>query len=294
MSEAIPQDHALKLQLACIGGNEPSSSYFELRPLTRDGRPAARDRAFVPVRQIGEAMARIGEMAPRLNVFVGAAPRVRKDGTAAAVERAWALWADLDGRDALAKLAAFRPPPTLVIRSGSPDSAHAYWALQRPVTPQGAQRANRRLALALTADIAATDPARILRPAGTLNHKTSPPAEVHCTRCELNVFSLGDVVGNLRDDARYLPRPVPPVGQRITGDPSELLLRLVNVVRRAPVGNRNRALFWTACRAAEHNLGEQAHEELRRVGLEVGLSEHETDATIRSGLGRGPEARIVA
>ncbi len=34
MTAAIPQRDALKLQLAAIAGNEPPSSFFELRPFT--------------------------------------------------------------------------------------------------------------------------------------------------------------------------------------------------------------------------------------------------------------------
>ena len=83
--EAIPQEAALRLQLACIGGNEPATSYFELRPLARDGRPAPSERAFLPVRELTGAIERVRELAPRLNVYVGAAPRVRQDGTAGAV-----------------------------------------------------------------------------------------------------------------------------------------------------------------------------------------------------------------
>src|SRR5205823_5187201 len=117
-------------------------------------------------------------------------------GTAAAVEQVHCLWADLDGPEPLERLAAFRPRPSIEISSGSLDHGHAYWPLCQAISPQGAQRANRRLALALGADMAATDPARILRPAGTLNHKRDPPAEVTCTRLELDVFALGAVVGH--------------------------------------------------------------------------------------------------
>ena len=147
------------------------------------------------------------ELAPRLNVYIGAAPRVREDGTAQAVERVWTLWADLDGREALRRLAAFRPLPSLVIRTGSPDHAHAYWPLREPVSPDAAQRANRRLALALGGDMAATDPARILRPAGSLNHKHDPPGLVRCTRLELDVFTVEQVAGPLADSPHYAPRP---------------------------------------------------------------------------------------
>jgi hypothetical protein len=296
--ETIPQRDALRLQLATIAGNEPASSFFEIRPLTIEGRPSPRDRAFVPVRDFEAAGDRIRSLAPRLNVFVGAAPRTREEGTADAVGRVWCLWADLDGRSALERLRDFRPLPSIVIRSGSPDCAHAWWPLRSPVTPQGAQRANRRLALALEADRATCDAARILRPAGSLNHKSTPPKEVTCTRCETDVFALADVVGLLADDVRYIRAPAP-VGHGIQGDPHTVLAGLVRVVRDAPEGNRNRALFWSACRVAERSDAgdlheDQALEEIRRAGLDIGLPEHEIDATIRSALARRPAMSAAA
>jgi RepB DNA-primase N-terminal domain len=285
--ESIPAEAALRLQLAALAGSAPPSSFVEIRPLARDGRPAR--RSFVPVRELDEAAARCLDLARDCNVFVGAAPRARRDGTAAAVEQVWCLWADLDGRDALERLARFRPLPSIVIRTGSPDHAHAYWPLHTALSPQGAHRANRRLALALGADSAATDPARILRPAGTLNHKHDPPATVACVRLELDVFALGAVVGALPDDPRYCARLVAPV--RTSGDPSDVIAGLARVVREAQTGNRNRATYWAACRIAERTAGgsaeeEQAVEELRAAALAAGLGEHEVAATIASALTR--------
>jgi hypothetical protein len=295
MSEPIPQDVALQLQLAAIAGNEPASSYFEIRPLTPDGRLAVRERSFVPVRELDEAMRRICEAASRLNVFVGAAPRVREDGTAEAVERVWCLWTDLDGPDALARLRDFCPLPSIVIRTGS-GGGHAYWPLRVPLEPQSAQRANRRLALALGGDMAATDPARILRPAGSLNHKHRPPRVVRCTRLECHVFTGEQVVGSLPDSDHYTPRPhAAPTGR--PSDPSRIIAGLARTVRDAPTGNRNHTLYWATCRVVERadagDLDErQALEELRAAGLDVGLTEHEVNATIRSGLAR--RARVAA
>lgn len=93
------------------------------------------------------------------------------------------------------------------------------------------------------------------------------------------------------------PRPLVNVPAGRPADPSRVLAGLAGVVRSAPVGNRNHSLFWAVCRVVEHantgNLDEsQALEELRVAGLDVGLSEHEVDATIRSGLGR--RARVAA
>ena len=285
---AIPQHIALRFQVAAIGGNEPPSSFIEIRPLDPDGRPVTAKRAFVAVRDLDQAVRRCIELADTLNVFVGAAPRCREDGTANAVERVWALWADCDGREALERLPGFRPAPSIVVRSGSDDCAHAYWPLCEPVGAGWAKRANRRLAVALGADLAATDPARILRPAGTLNHKHDPPRPVVCTRLELDVFTFDQVIGRLPDDRAYTPpAPVELRGRR--GDPTKRIAGLVRVVRAAPTGNRNQLLYWAACRARDHaDTGEldldAAREALRDAAIAVGLGESETVATLRSAL----------
>jgi hypothetical protein len=283
----MPQHSALRLQVAAIGGNEPPSSYIEIRPLDRHGRPVVSKRAFVPVRELRQAAQRITDLVTH-NVFVGAAPRVREDGTAAAIERVWTLWADCDGRDALACLRDFRPAPSIVIRSGSDESAHAYWPLREPLSAGWAQRANRRLAHALGADLAATDPARILRPAGTLNHKHDPPRPVVCTRLELDVFTFEQVVGRLPDDRGYTPPAREELRAR-GGDPAKSLGGLVRVVRAAAIGSRNQLLFWAACRARDHaDTGsldlDDAREALRDAAIAGGLSESEVDATLRSAL----------
>lgn len=90
-AEPIPQDVALRLQLAAISGHEPADSYIEIRPLSPDMRRAVRERAFVPVREHGEAMQKIISLAPRFDTFIGVAPRVRQRGTAEAIARVWCL-----------------------------------------------------------------------------------------------------------------------------------------------------------------------------------------------------------
>jgi hypothetical protein len=282
----ISQNIALRLQIAAIGGNEPPSSFIEIRPFDRDMQP--RERSFIPVRERHEAGHRISMLAAEHNVYVGVAPRVRKDGTAAAVERVWTLWADCDGDAVLERLRDFRTAPSIEICSGSDDHVHAYWPLREPVPRGWAQRANRRLALALGADPNATDPARILRPAGTLNHKHDPPRPVVCTRLELDVFTFDQVVGQLPDDREYT-RPASAELPMGGGDPIKSLAGLVRVVRDAPIGNRNQLLFWAACRARDHaDTGELdlagAREELRDAAIAVGLGESEIDATLRSAL----------
>src|SRR6202035_5055135 len=165
--EPIPQDAALYLQLAAIAGDEPPSSYLEIRCLRPDGAPGPRE--FVGVRDLKRAVAHVLGLQD-VNVYVGGAPRVRESGRVADVERVWCLWADCDSAEAVEALRRFKPWPSIAVRT-SPSRMQALWAIGRPVTPAAARRANRRIAHALGADMAATDAARILRAIGTFNIK---------------------------------------------------------------------------------------------------------------------------
>jgi hypothetical protein len=203
MSE-IDQRAASRLQLAMIAGGEPESSYFEIR----HRRPGGMGQLFFPLADVEATIAEVERLAVSTDVYLACAPRERRDGKADAIKRVWCLWADCDDTEAVERLAAFRARPNLVIRSGSGDNLHAYWQLQEPLSPAWARRANLRLALALGADRAATDAARILRPAGTLNHKHSPSRPVACTSLDLDIWSFDQIVGGLADDAAYAPKPL--------------------------------------------------------------------------------------
>ena len=113
-------------------------------------------------------------LARRHDVYVGVCPRRRRAGGRDAVERAWALWVDCDSEAAAAALERFEPAPTLTVASGSPGARHADWALQHAIEPDEAERLNRRLAAALSADLKAYDAARILRPPATLVWALTP------------------------------------------------------------------------------------------------------------------------
>jgi hypothetical protein len=286
VSAGIPQDFALRLQLAAICGNELETSFIEIRPYDRAAGKWCNGRAWVPVRDLEVAAARCLVLAERRDVYIGCAPRIRRGGCNEDVERVWCLWADCDGADPLAHLARFRPLPSIVVRSGSPDHAHAYWPLKRSVPPAWAQRANHRLKLALASDNV-TDPARVLRAAGTLNHKHEPPAAVVCTRLEFDGFELSEVIAGCVDEQRYLRRPArQPVAR--SGAPANLA-GLVQTVRTAQLGNCNNTLHWAACRLAEHVATGEADEQegrelLHAAALDAGIPERDIDKTITSGL----------
>jgi hypothetical protein len=280
--EPIPQEIALRLQCAAIAGDEPRTSYFELRPLDPAGA-----QQFIPVGDVPAVVERVEALRERHQLYIGAAPRTREAGTADAIERVWCLWADCDSEEAVEHLRRFRPLPSIVVRSGTEGHLHAWWPLHSRITPQWAERANKRLAYRLKADPVATDRARIMRPIISVNRKAQPATLVECIRLEVIDFEMRDVVGGLPDPpSKSSPaRVVAPA----SSDPGATLAGLARVVREAPVGERNNRLNWAAFHAGEHiaagvlALGD-AENELLAAALEVGLEEAEALRTIQSGL----------
>lgn len=280
--EPIPQEIALRLQCAAIAGDEPRSSFFELRPLDPAGR-----QEFIPVGDVPTVVDRVESLREHHQLYIGAAPRTREAGTADAIERVWALWSDCDSEEAVEHLRRFRPLPSIVVASGTDGHLHAWWPLRCSITPRWAERANKRLAHRLTADPISTDVARIMRPIISVNRKTEPATMVACVRLETVVFELRDVVGGLPDppSKTAAQRTV----QRPAGDPGASLAGLARVVREAAEGERNNRLNWAAYRAGEHIAAgviasHDVESELLAAALEVGLSEAEALRTIRSGV----------
>ncbi len=281
-AETIPQREAARLLLAMVAGNEPAESWIELR-LFRDG---PRGSEWFPVREYAAAADRAIALAPTFDVFVGAAPRVRQRGRAQDVERLWCLWSDCDSPESVEALRKFRPLPNIVNRSGTAGRLHAWWQIPAGMAPAEAVRANRRLALALGADRASTDGARIMRVAGTLSRKRMPPAEVECIRLELDSYNLAELIHGLPDDPAYAPRRTPP--PCLAAGPAALA-GLARVVREAPIKQRNVRLNWASFRAGEHaakgalDVGAAEHE-LLAAAIDAGLPEREARRTIASGL----------
>jgi hypothetical protein len=183
--------------MAAILGNE-RGGLFEVR--TRRCAGGMRQKFLTPA-EARRALPRMLLDGARTDVYVGAAPRRRRRGTAEDVARCWCLWADADGQGAVNALEAFEPAPSIVIASGTGPNFHAWWALdcRRPLEPEAARQANLRLAHALGSDRKVADPARVLRLAGTRNFKHEPAAMVECVRCEPVVHDPRDIVGLLPD-----------------------------------------------------------------------------------------------
>lgn len=190
---------SLGTYLNCLFGAEPDGAYVELRWRLRAGRGMGRE--FVAVRdpRLADVIQARGR---ETDLYVGVAPRSRLEGTKAAVQRCHALYVDCDTPESIAALEAFQPAPSMVVNSGR--GRHAYWSLWPPAGPDELERANRRLAHALGADMRATDAARILRPPQTYNHKYGEPIPVTLEQVRVEIFTAEEVTGELADppDAR--------------------------------------------------------------------------------------------
>jgi hypothetical protein len=181
--------------LAALAGYGRAQGYLELRRRANQGMRSE----YFPVSALDCAATRARALGTQGDVYVSAAPRSRRAGTRSAVREGWVLWVDCDDVQAHERLRDFSPRPPLAIASGS-GGTHAYWPLATPVEPERLEQANRRLALALGADRQSTDAARILRPAGTSNHKHSPPRPVQLRWFDEGVVvALEQVVSHLRD-----------------------------------------------------------------------------------------------
>jgi hypothetical protein len=184
--------------LQILAGRARPDEFVEIRYRLEDG--SGMSQIFESPRRLEGLATRVVSLGTRTDVYVGCAPRVRRSGTADAVERSFLLWADCDGVGSVEALETFQPAPAIVIASGTSANCHAYWPLTEPIGCDALVRANRRLAYALDADPAATDAARILRPPGTRSHKRVPSVPVEVRRLRSNLrWGFADVVGHLPD-----------------------------------------------------------------------------------------------
>jgi len=193
---------------------EPAGGLVEVRHRRTD-RGGMGQSFFRWPEERGLAVEAIRRLGRETDCYVGVAPRRRRHGGRSAIARVHVLWVDCDGPESIAALGRFSPAPSMIVRSGS--GRHAYWSLWPPVAPAEAEAANRRLALALGADLAAIDGARILRPPGTLNLKTGQGVPVTVERLETEVYTVEEVVGELPDpEPRRREVPASPLRD---GDP---------------------------------------------------------------------------
>jgi hypothetical protein len=155
----------------------------------------------------------------REEAFVGVSVRKEPRGSKDAVGESLWLWVDIDRPERLERLWEFlaERPCHLLVESAGSGGVHSYWKLSRPLRAQLVDRdtgelhepieqANMRIVHALGDDVA--DPqcrerSRVLRLAGTVNHKSGRYARVMQADLALAPYDPAALVGDLSD----LPRP---------------------------------------------------------------------------------------
>src|SRR3954453_4695859 len=150
--------------LDALMGGASNESFVEMRSRVGETGMAAR---FFQRDELDRLAAAVSGRARVTDVYIGCAPRSRRQGDKAAIREVWTLWVECDGADSAAATQRLDPAPALVIASGSGENVHAYWPLRSPLPPPDAEAANLRLATAVGADMACFDATRILRPPGT-------------------------------------------------------------------------------------------------------------------------------
>jgi RepB DNA-primase from phage plasmid/CHC2 zinc finger len=202
---------ALEAYLRTIAGPAPGSRLLEVRFALRH-----RDmgRVFLAAHSAPGAVRFIRRLAAQTDVYVGVALRTRAAGGRDAVDHSHLAFVEIDTPDALARLSRFPHPPSMIISSGTPGHAHAYWTLDTPVGVPEIERTNRRLAHHLGGDRASVDAARILRPPASWNHKHSPPTPVELVELDpTRRYKIDPLVDGL-EDPPGIPANGPPARPR--------------------------------------------------------------------------------
>jgi hypothetical protein len=169
---------ALERYLRAIYQCAPTAAWVEVR--VRHG--TRMQQRFHPAGQLDAVAGTILAHSGVNEVFVGVVPRSRRCGGKADLVPRWnVVWADCDTPKSVAALEDFRPAAQMIVAS-SAGRRHAYWFLSGTVGVDCVESINRRLAVAIGADMGSTDGARILRPAGSLNRKYMPPTQVRLLR----------------------------------------------------------------------------------------------------------------
>lgn len=181
--------------LQAIAGDRRGNELLEIRYATGDG---GMRRRFISSRRLDAAARAIRALSSRSDVYCGVLLRSHRAGGRDAVTRSHLAFVEIDAVDAVDRLQRFARTPTMIVSSGTAGHAHAYWTLRTPVGAVELEQTNRTLASHLGGDLASTDAARILRPAGTLSHKHRPPAPVELLHLDgAAQYELAELIDDL-------------------------------------------------------------------------------------------------
>lgn len=201
--------------LCALFDRAPTDSFIEVRYRVAAGM----GQTFVPTTQPNLAEDAVLHHGYSTDVYVGVLPRSSHSGRREhIVPAAQVVWADCDSDESVSALAAFRPRPSMMVRSGTGNNCHAYWLLVRPASLDAIEDTNRRLAVTIGSDGHSVDATRILRPPLTINHKcgSANPVSLGFLNSRSRV-NLDEVTENTHKVPPRLRMPPPP--GRITDDP---------------------------------------------------------------------------
>lgn len=205
--------------------------FINLRAIPADHENHSVLEEFFPVREL-EAAAEFAErVAETHSVHVGVAARDHRSGKAEAVSQVGFVWVDLDKPEAVAALEEFSIVSSLVVKSGSNENRHAYWKLTEPVDPGEVEELNSRLIARLDADKGCRDRARVMRLAGSLNHKQSPPVPAEIVTFPDTRHEIGDfenVLEPLAVKESKVSKGSRPRPRKWDGDTSPVVQRVLN------------------------------------------------------------------
>ena len=226
MPTATPtHSESLELFFGQLAGGAGPGEFLELRHRLAVGEGMGKE--FVAVARSRTLASRALGTGRYTDVYVGCAPRLGRRGGRDGVQAAWVAWADLDRPGADEALERFALRPSAVVASGSGENRHVYFCLAESLGGGEVELLNRRLAAALGADDGAvTNPAAILRPPFTRNHKHATPTPVRLLELEperrYSLAELDDALPRLRPEQTPAPRR-PGASQRQSGTDDPLL-----------------------------------------------------------------------
>lgn len=146
-------------------------------------------------------------------VFLGPAQRRGPGGAAGVISTHW-LWVDIDDAPQISALEDFSLdcPPQLLVESGGSGGMHAYWRLADPTDPAAASGLCRRLAAHVGGDRQCANPDRVLRLAGSINHKTGAYARLRWVDLHHAGYQADQIAAVLPPEPAPASAPIPARG----------------------------------------------------------------------------------
>ena len=233
-----------KLIGAVLGGCE---GLVELR--FRDQRTGAWSSSFEDIGVEGweeRLEATTASLADWADVYIGLAPRTRKEGTVEATGRGHVVGFDLDDPGAVEALDDFPLAPDIVIETGSVTNGAPHlwvgWILDDDQAPRIIGSISARLCDLLGGDRGyPASAASIIRVPGTWNHKHPEPHPVKLAYLAVSPYSVEELEAELpapRAGRASRPRP-------LQGDREEIVKRMLAEVEAEIIAteNRNESIF---------------------------------------------------